>query len=193
MMAAELDKAPYSPGSQLLVIRNYGASVARQVQVTFDPPIPDPNPDRVDQSVSPFIKQRYAKPIPVVTPGMELSNIWFSAEPGHGGAWENYEPTPDQFTVTIAYEGPDGTAYTEDFPLDTDLIKKHTLISSSREPENRMKEAAKSLAQIEKSVSRIARSVNVAGRTSQQSIDDDPVRMLLGERRNDQTRDKPDS
>jgi hypothetical protein len=115
MMAAELRKPPYTRGTQLLVIRNYGPSIARNVEVTFDPPIAEPIPERAAESVSPFITRRYAKPIPVVTPGMELANIWFSGRL-EGNEWVNFERTPPQFTVTIAYDGPDGFPYKDSFP-----------------------------------------------------------------------------
>jgi hypothetical protein len=117
MMAAELRKPPYVHGTQLLVIRNYGPSIAHNVKVAFDPPIPEPIPQRAAESVSPFITRRYAEPIPVVTPGMELINIWLSGRL-EGNEWVNFEPMPPQFTVTIAYDSPDGTRYQDSFPLD---------------------------------------------------------------------------
>jgi hypothetical protein len=40
MMAAELRDHPYVKATQLLVIKNYGPSIARNVTVTFDPEIP---------------------------------------------------------------------------------------------------------------------------------------------------------
>lgn len=92
MVAAELRDEPYADATQILVIRNYGPSIARNVRVSFDPPIPDP----VDPSSSgtPFLKKRYANPIPVLTPGMGLDNVYYSARPGSGDQFENLEPTP---------------------------------------------------------------------------------------------------
>lgn len=152
MMSAELRKPPYVPGTQLLAIRNYGPSVARNVQVTFDPSIPDPTPEQTAQSATPFLKRRYTEPIPVVTPGMELTNVWFfgkQAQPG--GPWENFEPTPETFTVSITYEGPDGTPYSDQFPLSVDLIREHTEVSHSSAPEHQLKSIATSLNRIAKS------------------------------------------
>ena len=182
MMAAELRKAPYTPGTQLLVIRNYGPSIARNVKVTFDPPIPDPAPERAPQSVSPLVTRRYAEPIPVIAPDVELSNIWFSGIHDHANGWENFEPTPDRFTVTITYDGPDGTNYVDPFPLDTDLINKHTYVSDSRDPENRLKEAVKSLAKIEKAITHIARRLNPLCEPATSGLSDDEMRALLGDR-----------
>ncbi len=121
MMAAELRRPPHVPGTQLLVVRNYGSSIARQVVVTFDSPIPDPSPEKAARSVSPFVRRRYAETISVITPGMELSNIWFSGVAGTGGRWENFEPTPERFTVTFTYQGPDGYSYEDAIQLDTGL------------------------------------------------------------------------
>ena len=56
MMAAELRLIPYVSSAQALVVKNYGLGLARNVRVSFDPPIPDP----VDPStsVTPFLKKR---------------------------------------------------------------------------------------------------------------------------------------
>src|SRR4051794_36626263 len=62
MVAAELREIPYVKGTQILVVRNYGPSIARNVRVKFDPEIPDP--DDPSTSVTPFLKRRYAKPVP---------------------------------------------------------------------------------------------------------------------------------
>jgi hypothetical protein len=159
MMAAELRRAPHVRGTQLLVVRNYGSSIARNVVVTFDPPIPDPAPERAARSVSPFISRRYAHTIPVITPGMELSNIWFSGVLGEAG-YENVEPTPEQFTVTFTYRGPDGHSYEDAFPLDTDLIGTETDVTSSDSPENQVKEGVKSLAAIAGTLTQVSRTLN---------------------------------
>lgn len=161
MMAAELRKPPYVLGTQLLVIRNYGPSIARNVKVIFDPPtlpITNPTPEQAAQGMSPFMTRRYAEPIPVVTPGMELINVWFNAR-AKGGGWVNFDPTPDRFTVTIAYNGPDGKArYKDLFPLDVALLRAHTFAASSAAPENQLKGMGESLTKIEKSLAHIART-----------------------------------
>ncbi len=130
MVTAELRDVPYVAASQAFVVRNYGPTIARNVKVTFDPEIPDPDPDKVDQSAIPYLKRRYANPIPVFTPGMELDNIWYSGRPAaDGGGWTNALPIPDQVTVDIEYEAPDGTRYMDQFLLDTHIISP----DSSRE------------------------------------------------------------
>lgn len=143
MVAAELRDDPYAKATQILVIKNYGLSIARNLRVSFDPPIPDP--DDLSSSVTPFLKNRYAKPIPVFTPGMELDNVYFSGQPGGEGKWVNAEPTPEQVTVILRYESDEGDEFEDHFPLDTDLIRDRTYVTSSASPESMMKEIAKSL------------------------------------------------
>ncbi len=143
MMAAELRDHPHVRATQLLVVKNYGPSIARNVTVTFDPAIPDP--PHPATSMTPFLKNRYATPIAVMTPGMELDNIYFSGERDSTEGWVNREPTPAKVTVTIAYENDNGHQFTDDFPLDTRLIRDRTYTSSSTSPEALMEDAAKSL------------------------------------------------
>jgi hypothetical protein len=79
MVAAELREYQFDERTLLLIIRNYGPTVARNIVVTFDPPLPKTSPERAHDSLAPFLKARYMKPIPVLTPGMELNNIYFYA------------------------------------------------------------------------------------------------------------------
>jgi hypothetical protein len=157
MMAAELRDAPYVPATQYLVVRNYGPTIARNVRVTFEPEIPDPDPERADESVTPFIKRRYAETIPVITPGMELDNIWFSGRPGGSGGWLNDEPIPDKSIVHIAYDGPDGTRYADEFPIDVGLIRNRTYTTSSDEPHRLAKDGLKVLKSIQAALERLGK------------------------------------
>ncbi len=188
MMAAELRRAPFVPGTQLLVVRNYGASIARNVRVSFDPAVPDPDPEIVARSVAPFIKRRYAEPLPVITPGMELSNIWFSGVQGEGPTWENFEPTAKRFTVTFDYQGPDGYPYNDAFPLDTDLIGTGTQVTSSTSPERQLKDGVRSLATMQEALTQIAATLDSLRapeppRTAEEvAADEEMMRQLLGDR-----------
>jgi len=155
MLAAELRDVPYATASQALVIRNAGATIARNVEVTFQPPIPDPEPAMEASSVTPFLKRRYAKPIPVLTPGMELDNLWYVGE-AYGNGYVNSEPTPDKVDVHLSYDAPDGTRYSDVFPLDVDLLRKRTYSTSSSSPEEQAKEAVKALKAIQHAVTKLA-------------------------------------
>ena len=149
MVAAELRDHPYADANQILVIRNYGPSIARNVRVTFDPPIPEP--DNPAESGAPFLKARYATPLAVLTPGMELDNVYFSGR-RQGGTWVNYEPMPEQVMVRIEYEDDQGNDWADDFPLDTDIIRNRTYTTSSRDPDEQRKALLKAVQGIEKAL-----------------------------------------
>jgi hypothetical protein len=153
MVAAELRDDRYARATQLLVVRNYGPSIAKNVRVTFDPPIPDPQDPST--SVMPYLKQRYSTPIATMTPGMELDNIYFTGR-REGGDWVNGESTPDRVSVTVAYERTDGDPYVDVFHLNTDLIRQRTYATSSTAPEQQGKEIIKILKGIEKVLGRLA-------------------------------------
>jgi hypothetical protein len=107
--------------------------------------------------VAPFLKRRYAKPIPSLVPGQELDNIYVDGEgDGAGGGWKNREPHPDQVRVTIELDAPDGAHYIDHFDLDVNLIRDRTMVTSSRHPDERLKRAVKSLEDINKTLVRIA-------------------------------------
>lgn len=143
MVAAELRDVKYSEATQILMIRNYGPSIARNVRVSFDPPLPDP--EDPSTSVTPFLKNRYSKVIQVLTPGMELDNLYYVGTPGPKGRFVNSEPTPDQVNVTIRYENDGGDKYEDKFALDTNLIRDRTYVTSSTSPESQRKVMVKSL------------------------------------------------
>ncbi|MFC0627458.1 hypothetical protein [Kribbella deserti] len=150
MVAAELRQPPYVQGSMMLVIKNYGPSIARNIRVTFDPEIPDPDDPKT--SIVPPLKRRYSKPIPVLTPGMELDNLYYVGEPGAGGKFANSEGTPLQITVRFDYEGDDGSEYSDTFPLDCDLLSARTYIESSKSPDSQRKRMVAALETIAKKI-----------------------------------------
>jgi hypothetical protein len=114
--------------------------------------------------VTTFLKRRYAKPIPVLTPGMELDNLYYVGRPGDGITFQNSEPTPPQVTVNIAYEGPDGAAYEESFHLDVSLLRQRTYADSSTSPESQAKEALKTLKAIHRAL--VALGASISGQES---------------------------
>jgi hypothetical protein len=153
MVAAELRDVKHSEATQILVIRNYGPSIARNVLVSFVPPIPDP--EDPSTSVTPFLKNRYSKVIPVLTPGMELDNLYYVGTPGVDGRPVNSEPTPDRVTVRIHYESDHGDDYEDEFPLDTNLIRDRTYAMSSTSPGALRIEMARSLQGIHQVLKRV--------------------------------------
>ena len=160
MVAAEFRDALPSRGTLYLVIRNYGPSVAKNVRVSFDPEIPDPAPEAARESVVPFLKARYARTIPTLTPGTELRNVYYVGE-SQGGFFINSEPTPERVTVTISYESADGRqTYTDAFDLDVELIKGETWVTSSLSMESQVKDIRAALKGIAKSMQNIDRALH---------------------------------
>lgn len=179
MVAAELRDVPYVKGTQILVVRNYGPSIARNVRVSFDPEIPDPEDPTT--SVTPFLKRRYANPIPVLTPGMELDNVYFSGQ-REGGSWVNREPTPEQAIAQITYKNDAGDEFTDMFPLDTNLIRNRTYTESSASPEAQMKllaKSAKTLADLAVGADRRRRAQEAAQQRAANGVNGGDAPLLL--------------
>lgn len=156
-ISAELRAIAHTHGAQSLVIRNTGRSIAKDVRVTFNPPIPMPeNPEGL---VTPTMLRRYSEPVPVMTPGMELDNLYYAAQPGpEGNTMINGEPVPDTVTVRISYTSGDGDAYEDDYPLDVELLRARTFQTSSAAPEAQLKEAVKTIKSIDRSLKSLAES-----------------------------------
>lgn len=103
MMVAELRSAQHADSLLVLVVRNAGQTVAHDVVVTFEPPIPRPKDDRSDNSD--LIADRYAEPIPQIAPGSELVNTWWGPDYREEPA-RNYQVIGDiDYDVTIKYRG----------------------------------------------------------------------------------------
>lgn len=150
MLAAELRLVPHVRGSQKLVVTNFGPSIARNIWVTFDPLLPDPDPATVGQSVTPSLKKRYANAISVMAPGMVLENIYYSGRIDGQGKFKNFEPVPDQVKVTLVYEDTGGSRFRDVFRLDINLLQTTTDATSSGAPEAQVKKIAKALESIDK-------------------------------------------
>lgn len=154
MVLAEFRRAVNSDRTVDLVIRNAGASMARDVHVTFDPvPV---IPDDGGPYVTSVLLRRYERPVSVLTPGQELSNIWWSGREGDGTKLVNAEPTPDTVTIGITYRGDRGKAYSESITLDVETITHTSYATSSTSFPGRMESITKSLAAVEKHLGSIA-------------------------------------
>ncbi|MBN7388546.1 Uncharacterised protein [Mycobacteroides abscessus subsp. abscessus] len=135
VMVAELKSAVLTKNAELLV-RNTGQSVARDVVVEFDPPLPEGG------DLTPFIRRRYSKPIPTFAPGMVMDNYY----QGH----DDSEPVPDECTITFCYRDSHGRRYTDSYPLTMATVRDQTgaYPSSKYEGamEKRLTEAVEALA-----------------------------------------------
>ena len=146
MVGAELVPDPYANGTAHLVVRNYGPSVARDVRVTFDPPMPE-NP--VERSMAPFIANRYKDPIPTLMPGSELRNVWPFEDDDDGGLPERVTVTIESKSADTGFFGkPDN--YRDEFVLDINVLKHGTTVSSTASPDGRLKTINESLKTIAK-------------------------------------------
>ncbi|WP_100482266.1 COG1361 family protein [Mycobacteroides abscessus] len=119
VILAELKPAVLTRNSELL-ISNVGQSVAHNVRVEFDPPLPDPADGGDEERVgvlTPFLQRRYSRTIPTWAPGMTLDNFY-------QGAGKNAdEPVPDDFTVIAHYENAHGRRYEDRYTLSMGTIR----------------------------------------------------------------------
>lgn len=134
-------------GNTFLVVRNRGQSVAREVRVTFHPPISafEPPTDGGESIIAGLIGPRYSQPITVIGPGQQFSNIYTYVDNGNP---QTVEPVPDQLTVNVKYKDDHGRSYKDEFPLDTNAIGMESVVSkgAKNEPTLRMNEALEAIA-----------------------------------------------
>lgn len=153
MVAAELRRVEHAKAYQALVVQNFGPSIARNVQVSFDPEIPDPAD--AAQSIIPYLKRQYASPIAVMTPGTQLENLYYT---GRNGTFVDAEPTPEKVTVSVSYENDAGDTYGDRFPLDVQLLLNHTSVGNSSAPDQQLKKLVTAAESIKDSAGRVSRS-----------------------------------
>lgn len=156
VVLAEFQFAPDSDTTFLLVVTNVGHSVARKLRVSFDPPVGESDPT----SMAPRLRRRYAGTIPLLAPGQELANIWWSGHQVAGHAeLVNEIPTPDEVTVTIEYDDEHGRQYREQIPLTVDSMLLTTFAVSSSSIKGCMRTLAAQLTKISNATTTISRSV----------------------------------
>lgn len=144
MIFAMFREAEHSDSSFELVIKNFGLSAARDLDVQFDPPLS--GDDRMDE-LTDFVAKRYDKQIPLLPPGSELSNTWWGGgiAPGGGNDLVNRLSTPDEVVVKVTYRGNRILRYRDEFALSADIIKLKTSTVSSTSVPGRMKSIADSM------------------------------------------------
>lgn len=121
VIIAEFRREVLSQGTVLLVLKNLGASVAKDVRVTFDPAPPQDIDALPDDNMARWIYQRYESAIPTWAPSWTLANV---IRTGHDAM--------DPMTVTASYEGPDGTQYSDAYFLDPNHILTETTSNPSK-------------------------------------------------------------
>ncbi|MGI8577367.1 MAG: hypothetical protein ACR2KG_05490 [Nocardioidaceae bacterium] len=134
VIVAELSDGPLADGTQMLLIRNFGQSVATDVDVAFDPPLTAAGDTNPPTNAS-IITARYRRPIPIFAPGMMLSNV-YRAVTGPEAA----EPAPDRVRVHVAYLGPGKRRYEDTFDLDVSLLRQVAVPAGSDEDNRRQRQ-----------------------------------------------------
>ena len=151
VMVAEYRNVPYGHKTLEFVVRNAGASVARDITVSFDPDLGSPTPRQV---IRPFLARRYADAIPVLAPGQELTNTIHVDQ-------EDQDETdlPFEVTVRIRYRRSRWRWYTDEFPLRTAVHTLRTWTTSTDSPDGRLKSIKEALEGSRRALESISRKV----------------------------------
>lgn len=150
LVVAELRDEPLVMATATLVVSNVGRSVARNVVIMFDPPLPEVN--SAQEGLVHPINRRYADPIPTLTPGMRLDNVWRF----RGDADERQLAVPaDRVVATATYEDTRGRIYEDRYVLAIDVFESGTYPEPGGTDEAAMrKRTAKALEAIARAVGR---------------------------------------
>ncbi|MFE5877793.1 hypothetical protein ACFQ6H_21230 [Rhodococcus sp. NPDC056506] len=168
MVGALLEHDPHPTGRTThLMVRNYGTTVAYNVEVTFDPKIEDTGTVSGQRSFVPFLLNRYEKPIRTMMPGVELDNIWYvSGERDADNAPQNDEPIPDLVTATISYSDradfshKDTNRYVDVFTLDMTIIKTSVFSTHTDDHLGLHKRSAKALEKVAPALEQVAKDIH---------------------------------
>ncbi|WP_052067855.1 hypothetical protein [Rhodococcoides fascians] len=125
-----------------LVIRNYGPTVAYNVQVRFTPRIVPTGTRSGKASFVPTLLARYEKPIKTMMPGVQMRNAWWFDRrvESEDGKSVNDEPIPERATVTIRFSdrpnfwSKDAQRYTEEFVLDVATLRGELITTRTDDP-----------------------------------------------------------
>lgn len=129
VVLAYFRKSPDNDRAFDLVLHNYGPSTAFDVDVKFSPPFTADQ--RTDHMVD-ALAQRYEKPIPLMPPGSEITNVWWSLDfSAPNLSSKNRHPIPDEALMTITYKRGWIRRYREKVKLDTNWMKGDTSTVSS--------------------------------------------------------------
>lgn len=129
VVIAEYRRPEFGFNTLLLTVKNVGMSLARNVRVTFEPPL---QADGNGLSVASMVKDRYSDPIPVMGQGQELINAV------HFGAADR--DLPQDLTVTIEYDRGRFRRHHDTFRLLSTVHMLETVVQASDSPTGRLKE-----------------------------------------------------
>lgn len=176
LVFATFREAVHSDSSFELVVKNYGTSAARDLEVKFDPPF---TAEHRGDELTNFVAKRYDDPIPLLPPGSELTNTWWGGgmTPGGGNELTNRLNTPDEVIVIVSYKGNRIRRYRDAFQLSADTIKLKTYSVSSTSMPGRVKliaESLKSIATETKATNKLLRDIGRHPVTNDGDIDEAP-------------------
>ncbi len=150
VMIAELQLGVLTSNAELHVA-NRGMSVARNVEVTFGPPIAASCEGMTNADcahMAHFIAERYAHPISVIAPGADLDNLYQDAE-------DDDEPVPENVVVTIKYEDDRHRSYEDNFELSMGVLRKQSgAYPSTRGEEGERRRLVKAIEHIARGIGR---------------------------------------
>ncbi|WP_159080292.1 COG1361 family protein [Nocardia suismassiliense] len=126
-------------GSTGIEVTNVGPSIARNVRVSFDPPLPTHGKTLAGTpSLLPYLRRRYSKPIAAWPPGYTLKNEYLfrapdsDGQPDEDGVQPNTDGVPRETAIVFDYTDDDGYLYTDRTPLDPILIQGETWSTITR-------------------------------------------------------------
>jgi hypothetical protein len=132
VIAVDLVPVVLGLGESELVVENVGVGIARDVSVSFDPPIEESMGD-----LAAYLQRRYSRTIPTMTPGRRLANIYAIAR--GDGSRELSDPVPAHLSVTVTYTDTHGHHYADSFQLTTDTLFDETSSSPSSSGDEAMR------------------------------------------------------
>ncbi len=110
-------------------ITNAGQSIARNVAVTFDPPLPThERSSDGENSIIPLLRRRFAKSIGAWAPGHTVHSELLISDGTRDdeGQLLNVDGIPRETTIVFVYEDDDANSYTEKMSLDPTLLEGET-------------------------------------------------------------------
>lgn len=161
LVMAVFRMAEHSESAFELVVRNYGSSAARDLEVSFDPPL---TADDRQEDLTNIVAKRYDEAIELLPPGSELSNTWWRGKNTGGRELVNGLNTPEEVSVLVSYKGNRIRRYKDTFRLSADIIKLTTYSVSSTSAPGRMKTIAESMKSIANELKSTNRQLRDIGR-----------------------------
>lgn len=148
VIAIEVLPVVLSPGTCELAVQNVGQTVAKDVHVTFEPPIAEDM-----GQMAAFLARRYDKTIPTMAPGRRLTNIY--AHWVGDGSDDLDEGVPKAFNATAQYVDSHGRRYEDTYALNLETLRNQTTSSpSNTDPMGLQRRWAQALEAIARGVNR---------------------------------------